>query len=74
MRTMTKRILLCLFSLLPALAFAQSALPHPDPSHPGAASHIVTKNGTGVAFATVALADLPATVTLRASGSYQIET
>lgn len=34
--------------LFPLFAHAQSALPHPDPSHPGAASHIVTKNGACV--------------------------
>lgn len=34
--------------LIAAPAFAQSGLPHPDPSHPGAASHIVTKNGACV--------------------------
>jgi len=40
---------------------------------PNGTTATLIKTGTGVASATVALADLPATVTLLASGSYQIE-
>lgn len=41
-----KALIALLFA--PVVAFAQTALPHPDPNHPGGASHIVTKNGACV--------------------------